>query len=262
MTSFELLIGTIKLRPYVFIFLFFYLLAAIYLLGVRRTLLFTAICWLTAFISEYSSTRNGFPYGLYHYIETTRDRELWISNVPFMDSLSYTFLQFSALSMTLYGFFGLKNGQLQLAKPWKPHWLIAAVSAFMVMCLDVIIDPVANQGEKWFLGKIYFYPTGGSHFGVPLTNYAGWFLVGFVSILTYLKVEALLPLRQPTKRNYPLLFGDLWGVLLYLGVALFNLGVTLYIGDFRLFVASSLTLLIACRVVGLLRQRLQRQPIA
>lgn len=50
---------------------------------------------------------------------------------------------------------------------------------------DVIIDPVALQGERWFLGEIYGYPQEAVYFGVPLTNFAGWAVVGFLSLLGY-----------------------------------------------------------------------------
>ena len=87
-----LLWGTVLLRPYVFLFLAVYLIIAILNMGVIRSVVFTVLAYTIAFSSEYSSTRNGFPYGFYSYIETTRNQELWISNVPFMDSLSYSFL--------------------------------------------------------------------------------------------------------------------------------------------------------------------------
>ncbi|SVB89047.1 uncharacterized protein METZ01_LOCUS241901, partial [marine metagenome] len=91
-----LLLGTVLLRPYVFLFLAVYLIIAILNMGVIRSVAFTVLAYTIAFLSEYSSTRNGFPYGFYNYIETTRGQELWISNVPFMDSLSYSFLAYVA----------------------------------------------------------------------------------------------------------------------------------------------------------------------
>jgi len=68
MDTIDILVSTILLRPYVFILLGFYLIA---------------------FISEYTSTRIGIPYGLYHYTGETHGKKLFISNVPFMDSLSH-----------------------------------------------------------------------------------------------------------------------------------------------------------------------------
>ena len=78
----SLLLGTVVLRPYVFVFLAVYLTIAILNMGLVRSIVFTALAYTIAFLSEYSSTRIGFPYGFYEYIETSRGQELWISNVP------------------------------------------------------------------------------------------------------------------------------------------------------------------------------------
>ena len=239
-----LLWGTIKLRPYVFVFLFFYLIAGYRLLGGRRLALFTSICWLLAFLSEYSSTRCGFPYGWYHYTGSTIGEELFISNVPFMDSLSYTFLQFSGFSTALFFLFP-RNGRtlklperLESSKPWRLSFL----SAVLVTYLDIIIDPLAHQGSEWFLGKIYYYPYPGAYFEVPLSNFLGWLLVSFLSVRAYLWLENKLPERDADLRQfeYPIVswLGDGLGVLLYAGVIVFNLAVTYWIGDMQLFFAG------------------------
>src|SRR5262249_61764865 len=55
---------------------------------------------------------------------------------------------------------------------------LAAVSGLLMMALDVVIDPLAVRGDRWFLGHIFYYPEGGPYFGVPLTNFAGWWIVG------------------------------------------------------------------------------------
>ncbi|HCG73741.1 MAG TPA: carotenoid biosynthesis protein, partial [Nitrospina sp.] len=102
METLSLLWGTVLLRPYVFIFLAVYLTIAILNMGVLRSLLFTVLAYSIAFICEYSSTRNGFPFGFYTYIDTTRDQELWISNVPFMDSLSFSFLTYVSYTLSLF----------------------------------------------------------------------------------------------------------------------------------------------------------------
>ena len=63
------LIGTVVLRPYVFIFLAFYFVANTLYFGFKQTLGFTVGGYLLVFLSEYSSTRTGFPYGFYYYID-------------------------------------------------------------------------------------------------------------------------------------------------------------------------------------------------
>ena len=54
METISLLWGTVILRPYVFIFLSFYLAVAILNMGAVRSLLFTVLAYLLAFLCEYS----------------------------------------------------------------------------------------------------------------------------------------------------------------------------------------------------------------
>lgn len=95
---------------------------------------------------------------------------------------------------------------------------------------DVIIDPVALQGERWFLGKIYGYPHEAIDFGVPLANFAGWAVAGLVPLVVYrwlergLYVSDAIP-REIVSREL------LLGVGLYYGVLAFNLSVTFWIGE-------------------------------
>src|ERR1700724_3788221 len=97
----HLLLATIELRPYVFIFLAAFLAIAIINFGLRTTLLFTALTYAVSLACEWSSIHNGFPFGLYHYVDATRARELWVFGVPFMDSLSFTFLGFASYTVAL-----------------------------------------------------------------------------------------------------------------------------------------------------------------
>ena len=60
-------------------------------LGARRTLLMTVVGYWIAWLSEFSSIHNGFPYGLYHYLRDPALEEVWVFGVPFFDSVSYTF---------------------------------------------------------------------------------------------------------------------------------------------------------------------------
>ena len=252
-----LLWGTVLLRPYVFVFLAVYLTIAIKNMGLARSLVFTLLAYSIAFLSEYSSTRNGFPYGFYSYIDTTRDRELWIANVPFMDSLSYSFLSYISLTMSLLIWSPLKkNGcdvrLVHTQKAWF-SWRVIFTGAFLFMMMDVIIDPVAFLGDRWFLGKIYTYQEQGEYFNIPLTNFAGWFLVGTTILTAFCALNrwwnGIDP--QPTT-DYP--FQALWGPGLYFGVLVFNLAVTFYIGEFVMGVCGvGITLAILGGVVWKIR---------
>ena len=222
----DLLIGTLVLRPYVFGFLLAFLLAGTRDLGAARTLLFAAWVGPVAWLAEFSSTRIGIPFGLYHYTGTTRGQELFLSDVPFMDCLSFTFLAYASFCLAR-----------AVLRGWPaPGWVIALVSGVLMMLLDVVIDPAAVRGDRWFLGRIFYYPDGGVYFGVPISNFMGWTIVGAVGVGGYLMLARWLSDRT---RGHTLDFDHhgqrVWtGIALYYAVLAFNLVVTGWIGEWLL----------------------------
>lgn len=209
-----LIVGTLTLRPYVVVFLAVYLAAASRDLGLRRALAFTGWAWAVAFLAEFSSTRTGIPFGLYHYTEATRGQELFLADVPFMDSLSFAFLAYAAFCLA----------RLCLG---RSRGAVVFLAGLLMMLLDVVIDPLAVRGDRWFLGQIFYYPEGGVYFGVPLSNFLGWAVVGWAIIggFAWLTDEA----RHPRD-----------GAALYYGVLAFNLAVTWWIGEPLLLAAGLL----------------------
>lgn len=209
----DLLIGTLAFRPYVFGFLALFLAAGAADLGWRRTLAFGGCLWPVAWLSEFSSTRIGVPFGLYHYTGITRGRELYIADVPFMTSLSFTFLAYAAFCLA----------RTALAVRPTPRWATAPLTGALMMALDVVIDPLAVRGDRWFLGRIFYYAEPGVYFGVPLSNFAGWVIVGAVGVGGYLALAS----DAAGRRAWP-------GVALYYVVLGFNLAVTAWIGEWLL----------------------------
>ena len=237
METLSLLWATVLLRPYVFIFLVVYLIISILNMGVLRSLLFTVLAYSIAFICEYSSTRNGFPFGFYTYIDSTRGKELWVSNIPFMDSLSFSFLIYVSYTLSLFLWAPLiKNGwDIRLGEigPIKHSFKVIASASILCMLMDVIIDPVAFLGDRWFLGKIYFYREPGEYFHIPLTNFAGWVFVAASTLACFAALNSWIDSRVAPKRKQ--IAGQaLLGPGLFFGVLAFNLGVTFYIGEFLL----------------------------
>jgi putative membrane protein len=228
---------TILFRPYVFLFLAAFLFAAIQLIGWPRTWRFWLISWATAFVCEFSSTRNGIPFGWYHYNGSTVGQELYFSNVPFMDSISFSFLLYAAYCVALCLLLPIARSP-SATQPWlKPlrfdpatqtTWSVLLLTAFLFAFIDMVIDPVALRGDRWFLGKIYYYPDPGMHFGVPFANYVGWAVVGLISLAIYFPLERRLPALSLPLSVTPRL---LLGVGLYYGVLAFNLSVTFWIGE-------------------------------
>ena len=219
--------GSMALRPYVFGFLALFLTAATSIWGWRRAAVFTVWAGSLAFAAEWLSTRIGFPFGLYHYTGLTAGRELYISNVPFFDPLSFTFLAYASL--------GLARLILGIAERPLPTGLgarlrLAGLTGLLMMWLDLVIDPLAVRGDRWFLGRIFYYPEPGRYFGVPVANFAGWVLVGAVIAWGWMFIAPRVGGEAPW-------WGRRWpghgtqAVAIYYLVLAFNVTVTAFVAE-------------------------------
>lgn len=159
-----------------------------------------------------------------------------------MDSLSFSFLLFASYCLALIFVLTPANGVGQQGWLFDPtlrnSWPVVGLTVVLFTFSDVVIDPIALQGERWFLGNIYGYHQEGIYFGVPLANFAGWAVVGFLSLLGYRWMErgpnATDPIPQGVVKWELLL-----GIGLYYGVLAFNLGVTFWIGEMLMGIVGS-----------------------
>jgi len=225
--------GTVLLRPYVFAFLAAYIVAGWRHVGWKKTLVYIPVGYTLAWISEFSSIHWGFPYGDYFYIQSTAQRELWVFGVPFMDSLSYVFLSYCSYSLAVFLMTPLAHRSGKLIVLETPRirrsWQTLILGAFFFVLLDVVIDPVALLGERWFLGKIYGYRYDGFYFGIPMSNFGGWLLVGAVLTASLQALDRISALDS--KLPGPSSWMRLLGPVLYFSVLIFNIAVTFSIGE-------------------------------
>ncbi len=234
-----LVLHTIALRPYVFVFLVVYMLGCSLHLGLKRALLFSLAGYGIAWLSEYSSIHNGVPYGYYFYIEQTRGMEIWVLGVPLIDSMSYVFLAYASYSVALLicaPVMRLKKTLYILeTREIRNSPAVRMIGAILFVYLDIIIDPVALAGNKWFLGQLYGYPERGVYFGVPISNFAGWVVVGFLMIGALQKIDHSLHRRGAsdyTGYHHP--WRCLVGPVLFAGIVVFNISVTFAIREYML----------------------------
>ena len=219
----QIAVGTFTMRPYVFAFFAAFLLAAVPHIGWRRTLAFTGIGYLISFASEVSSINTGFPYGWYYYIDKTSAKELWIAGVPFFDSISYVFLCYCSYATAIFILSPLKTRRWQLVpletRAIRKSFAALFLGSLLQAYLDIIIDPVSLQGNRWFLGQIYGYREQGHHFGVPLSNYLGWWLVSAAMIFALQRLAASgNRSKEPPAGVGSFPFSTLLGPILYLSV--------------------------------------------
>lgn len=232
----DLIIHTIVTRPYVIAFLITYLVLGAMYMGPLRTAIWLIVGYTIAWASEYASITTGFPYGWYHYIYDNLQGEWLVKGVPIWDSASYPFMIFASYTLARWaiGPFSL-SAPLSSCKKWITFPLAGAL---LTTLLDVVTDPLAHQGEKWFLGKIYYYPTPGWYFDVPMANFAGWFSIAFTVIVVTTAIFSLFPPpRTPSKERYPIVYP-----LFYFAIALFNIIITYWIGDYPLAACSTIVM--------------------
>ncbi|GJL76458.1 MAG: membrane protein [Nitrosomonas sp.] len=225
-------------RPYVTLFLLAFLAIGWLEQGGLRTGIWLVTGFLIAFAAEWGSINYGIPFGYYAYQYEALAHDLVVFGVPFFDSLSFVFLSYVSFSFAQF-FLSLHwrcgfNVQRVTPRNLRNSATVLFVGAFLMMVLDLIIDPVAHLGKHWFLGDIYHYPAPGWHFDITLANYAGWFAVGWVIIFINQRVDAVLAGYQ-WSREKPLQLRylpgkGLFAPLFWFGIAAFALGVTAWLG--------------------------------
>lgn len=231
------LLTMIQLRPYVFGFLVAFLFLAVRLWGWRRTFLWLGMGYGIAWASEAMSIRTGFPYGWYFYKYENLTRDILLAGVPIWDSLSYTFLIFAGYTVVQYRF------------PRLSPAATAMTGGLATMLLDIMIDPVSNLGERWFLGSIYYYPTGGWHFGVPISNYIGWFFVAWVVISLFQRITTV-SLRGARQGDAAIPLAHSWLYpAFYLAIGIFNTAIAFWISAPAIGIANTVILLVVGFVV-------------
>lgn len=239
----HLIVGTVSMRPYVFAFFAAYMLSAIPHLGWKRVAAFTFAGYMTAFISEFLSINTGFPYGWYYYIDSTSSKELWIAGVPFFDSLSYVFLSYCSYATAIFILAPLKmvNRSLVILETLSLRRSLSTLllASLLQTYLDIIIDPIALRGDRWFLGSIYGYRETGYHFGIPLSNYIGWFIVSLVMIFLLQRIAVSGGNRANPAAGICFFPGScLLPVILYLAVIVFNLTIAILINEMTIAITG------------------------
>jgi uncharacterized membrane protein len=150
--------------------------------GVRGMLVFASLCLGVGNLFENLSILTGFPFGSYSFTDVMGPK---ILNVPILLGLAY--LGMGYLSWTLARLI-LRSG----------HWLTVPLLASCIMVLwDLSMEPVwATLVHGWNWWK------GGPYFGVPVTNFLGWYLTVFTFYLLfalYLRRYSVIQIKLPVR---------------------------------------------------------------
>jgi uncharacterized membrane protein len=221
-------------RPYVVAFLAAFLGIAWAERGGRRALFWLASGAVLGWLAEFSSVRTGLPFGFYCYHPASFPDEAWLGGIPVFASLSFAFLTYFGYSAacTFLSPLERRGGDLRRAADPRIDGSLRALllAAAITTWADTVTDPVAHLGRYWFLGDLYAYRSSGFHFGVPLSNYAGWFVTSACIVAVNQRFDAWLRRREGRPpRGLPLPGRPLWAVASLLGNCAFMLGVTVHL---------------------------------
>jgi uncharacterized membrane protein len=133
----------------------------------RGMVTFIAICLFVGSVFENLSIRTGFPFGHYYFTDLMGPK---IFAVPIL--LGFAYVGMAYLSWTL--------GALILGDPETPlrgHRVVTLplVASFIMVAWDLSMDPVWSA-----IMHAWFWRDGGAYFGVPVSNFLGWYLTVYV----------------------------------------------------------------------------------
>jgi len=155
-------IALITLLPFVFIFVH-----GSVNYRFRDMLVFTVITLVVSNIFENMSILTGFPFGHYYYTEGLGPK---LFLVPILIGPAY--LGTGYLSWTLAR---VIVGTTDQRLPDHSIFTVPLLASFIMVSWDLSFDPTAST-----INHTWIWLQGGNYFGVPFSNFMGWFLTVFV----------------------------------------------------------------------------------
>ena len=174
--------------------------------GVRGMVVFTAFCMGVGGLSESLSLRTGFPFGHYFFTSLMGPKFL---RVPVLLVLAYVGIGYCSW-VVAFLILGYRDKPLV---GWRVVALPLLASAVMV-AWDVSMDSIWAT-----LDRAWIWRDGGIYFGVPVSNFIGWYLTAF---LFYLGFAVYLRANSDLMKPVSLRFWRL-AILIYGICALGNL---------------------------------------
>lgn len=128
--------------------------------GLHQTIILATVIIVLSFIAEYIGVSTGFPFGKYFYTASLQPQ---IGNVPLLIPFAWLMMLPPSWSMA----------QKITGKAGKSiQFLIVSSLAFTAW--DIFLDPQMVGFKLWN------WLSPGQFFGIPFSNYAGWFLAAFI----------------------------------------------------------------------------------
>jgi putative membrane protein len=157
-------------------------------LGNKNTLIFFLIALLFGLFSEAVGVKYGWIFGSYYYYGFST---FFFGLVPLATPISWAiiiYISYTISNLFLVGFGGEKPKKTD--RLWYSVILItvlSSISGLIAVNLDMILDPVSvsTRVPGWI------WIGGGPYFGIPISNFIGWFSVTAVAIFIFRCYESI-----------------------------------------------------------------------
>lgn len=133
----------------------------------RGILVFSTLCLGVGTLFESVSLRTGFPFGHYSFTDLMGPK---LFDLPILLALAYVGMGYLSWVLGL-AILGCQNETLS----GKNIVLLPLAASFGMTAWDLSMDPVwADIDHAWV------WRDGGSYYGVPISNFFGWFLTVYI----------------------------------------------------------------------------------
>jgi uncharacterized membrane protein len=160
--------------------------------GVAGIAIFLVLCFGISNLFETLGVLTGFPFGHYVYSDAMGPK---LCVLPLLIGPAY----FGA-GYTSWVLAGILLGEIDRVPDRLAVVARPVVAAFIMVGWDVCFDPGSST-----LDRLWIWQKGGGYFGVPLTNYLGWYLTVFVFLFLF-----SLYLARPQEAAVPRLSSACW----------------------------------------------------
>ena len=172
------------------------LLSELRFVPARRAIGAFALLVAILFVAEYIGSHSGFPFGPYAYTDALGLR---LAGVPPVIAIAW-------YGTVLCGWRIVQGAGTRLGIWWS-----AALAAMLAVALDVVLEPVAAEVERYWLWE------GGR---VPLQNYVSWFVFTFLAVLLlWSRASGTSAPPSGLVRSAVLIFGMQWGLFVITNLA-------------------------------------------
>ena len=135
--------------------------------GLKNMAIFFLVTWAISLFFEALSIHTGIPFGHYHY---NMQSLISLFGVPLIVIFAYFGTGYFSWMLS-HVFTG------QFSKKLQGKWIfvVPLIAAFILVMWDLGMDPIFST-----VLSLWVWESPGPYFGVPVLNFVGWFVIGFI----------------------------------------------------------------------------------